>query len=561
MGHTPWTADISSVLTRAGWALSPRAAWRTAMSPASQGDGRVPTRRGQLPCPHAAGSTSASPVVAIVLSQFPRYDEAFLLRELVALERQGVHFTIYSLKPCRDQVVHDDAARLARRTVYAPLSSGAVWLAVARQAWRQPAAVASVIGQLCRHFWRHPVVLAKSLIVCMKAVYFGEVARATGVRAVHGGWATYPATAAWVMQRLYELPYSFTGHAHDIYLDTTMLAEKIRSARWVTTCTEQNAEYLSQFANGHAERIVVNHHGLDLSRFSVEKGDMARGQAPWGHEPGTRDQGVVPIQHGLLSRPQQAQPTITSLSSKNDSCVPIVLSVGSLLSCKGFEDLIEACRLLRGRGVRFRCVIAGGGPLEQELRRRIAAASLNDVVTLLGYISQQELLPWYRRASAFALSAVKEIHWGIPNVLIESLAVGVPVICTELPAIRELLGRAPGDTTGGGGRGDEEPGREPGTRNGVVPTRAGQLVRPQPAQSTGTSPTIPADRHVPGYEVAECGLIVPERDPSALAAAIERLLMDRELAQRLGAAGQAAVRRGWDIAVTGRQFKELLLGK
>jgi len=470
----------------------------------------------------------------MILSQFPRYDEAFLLRELVALERQGVDFVIYSLKPCRDRVVHDDAARLARRTVYASLSSGAVWLASARRAWRQPVLVVSVIGQLCRHFWRHPVVLAKSLIVCMKAIYFGAVARATGVRVVHGGWATYPATAAWVMQRLYELPYSFTGHAHDIYLDTTMLAEKIRSAQWVTTCTEQNAQYLAQFANGHAERIIVNHHGLDLAQFE-DQSHVARRTS---HENGRTSDG--------------ARRTTCDLRPATD--VPIVLSVGSLLPCKGFEDLIEACRLLRERGVGFRCVIAGGGPLEQELRRRVAAAGLNDVVTLLGYVSQQELLPWYQRASAFALSAVKEIHWGIPNVLIESLAVGVPVICTELPAIRELLGNA------------LHVARRTSHENGCASDVAGessQVARrklcdarpPTGDRSSATSDLRPAT----AFEVAECGLIVPERNPAALSAAIERLLTDRELAQRLGAAGQAAVRRGWDIAVTGRQFRDLLL--
>ena len=451
------------------------------------------------------------PEVAIVLSQFPRYDEAFLLRELVALEQEGVPFVLYSLKACHDRVVHDDAARLAQRTVYAPLSSPAVWAVLARQIVAAPIATASVIGRLVRYFWRHPVVLAKSLVVLAKAIYFGRLARERGVRIVHAGWATYPATAAWAMQRLYGLPYGFAGHAHDIYLDTTMLAEKIRTARWVVTCTEENARYLARLANGGSARIVVNHHGLDLGRFADDGEQGAQKEGGSKKEEG----GSVPLS-SLFPLP---------------SSLPVVLSVGSLLPCKGFEKLIEACRLLRERGVAFRCVVAGGGPLEADLRRRIARAGLVERVTLLGYVSQEALVPWYRRASVFALAAVGGIHWGIPNVVVEALAVGVPVICTKLPAIRELLGQA---------------------------ADCGMRIAECGLENVNPKSEIRNLQLAGLYEVAEAGLIVPDRDATALAAAIERLLRDRPLAERLVAVGRERVRREWDIRVTGRQLAALL---
>src|SRR5207247_598398 len=69
-----------------------------------------------------------------------------------------------------------------------------------------------------------------------------------GVTHLHAGWASYPASAALVASELADVPFSFSGHAHDIFLDSAHLPEKIRRAEFVTTCTATNRTHLSALA-------------------------------------------------------------------------------------------------------------------------------------------------------------------------------------------------------------------------------------------------------------------------------------------------------------------------
>jgi glycosyltransferase involved in cell wall biosynthesis len=161
--------------------------------------------------------------------------------------------------------------------------------------------------------------------------------------------------------------------------------------------------------------------------------------------------------------------------------------VGTLHPHKGFARLLDALALLAGEGRDFRCTIVGGGPLEAELRGRVARAGLSDRVTLTGALAQKDVLPHYARSSIFVLMAQPEWHWGVPNVIVEALASGNAVVTTRFGSVEELV------------------------RDG------------------------------------ETGLLVPPLDPKALAVAIGRLADDEALRSRLGAAGRAAVARDYDL--------------
>ncbi len=214
----------------------------------------------------------------------------------------------------------------------------------------------------------------------------------------------------------------------------------------------------------------------------------------------------------------------------------VALFVGRLVPEKGLEYLLESLIGVVGVVKRFRLILVGDGPLKEELQQSAARWRVYQYVRFAGF--WPEVADWYAAADCLVLSSVSE---AFPMTVLEAMASGVPVIATAVGDIPQMLGRAPGDTTGGGGRGGEEPGREPGTKNGVVPPQPGQLVRPQPAQPTAASPSSTDGARVPNYEVADCGIIVPPGNALALSRAIERLLTDRALAERLGAAGRARV--------------------
>jgi glycosyltransferase involved in cell wall biosynthesis len=109
---------------------------------------------------------------------------------------------------------------------------------------------------------------------------------------------------------------------------------------------------------------------------------------------------------------------------------------------KGFAVLLQALHLLRQKGVAFRCTLIGSGPLESALRQQIVACGLDGCVTLLAAMSQEELLQYYRTADVFALAC--EVHHdgdrdGLPNVIVEAMAMALPVVSTHVSGIPECV--------------------------------------------------------------------------------------------------------------------------
>ncbi len=388
--------------------------------------------------------------VAMIFSQFPCYDEVFILRELVALEER-LQLTLFSIKHSdRDPVRHSISGRLAGRTVYSRLTGDYRLLRENfRLLFNRPALYLGLLAALIRINWPDPEFLLKSLALLPQAVYFARICREREITRVHGQWATYPALSALIISRINRIPFSFTGHAHDIYLKTAGLAKKIKRAGFVITCTEDNRRYLAALDPGiPPEKIQVIHHGVDLTHYRPKE-EAASGAAAFR-----------------------------------------ILSVGSLFECKGFEYLIEAGKILTRDNFDFRCRIVGGGYLEAKLRNLVEEKGLGGRIEFTGYQAQDEMPGHYRWADLFILPAVLKIHWGIPNVLLESLAVGVPVACTELPSLPELI--------------DDPP----------------------------------------------CGFTIPEKDPAAIADLVRKVSQDRELLREYGRTGRQKIEARWDIEKT-----------
>lgn len=391
--------------------------------------------------------------VAFILSKFPCYDEAFLLRELHGISRQ-TETVLFSLRGGSEPVLHDEARELMARVLYLPyllswemLRVHLVWI------MKSPARYFRALRKVIAGNFGSAPFLLRSLVLFPKIVLFADWAKKNGVTHIHACWATHPATAAYVAHALTGIPYSLTGHAHDIYLDTTFLREKMESSKFISTCTESNKEYLAKIAPSvERDRILVLHHGLDLSKFETG---------------GVRSNDVYEI-----------------------------LSVGTLQPHKGFSFLLEALGLLRERSIAFHCTIAGGGPDEKKLKELCARLGLSGEVTFTGPLKQRDVLPLYKKADVSVLMAQGEWHWGIPNVLIESLAARTAVITTRFGSVEELV------------------------------------------------------------KNQETGLIVPAKDPGPLADALELYWRRPDLRQSHAKAGYQSVLNGFDLTGTLREYLE-----
>jgi glycosyltransferase involved in cell wall biosynthesis len=169
---------------------------------------------------------------------------------------------------------------------------------------------------------------------------------------------------------------------------------------------------------------------------------------------------------------------------------PVVLFAGRLVAKKGAADLLDAVARLAQRGAECRCEIVGAGPLRDALERQAATLGLGARVRFRGALRRSEVAAAMRRAAVVAAPGVVSEDGdrdGLPTVLLEAMALGTPCVATAVTGVPELI----------------EHGRH--------------------------------------------GLLVPERDPSALADALARFLDDPELRVRVARAARARVERDFDI--------------
>ena len=112
----------------------------------------------------------SGPVLGIIVSQFPELHETFIVRELSALTEAGLPVRIYSLKRCRDRIVHPDAQRLVAQTTYVAWDDPVVWVAGLGQLVRHPVAAARGLAWVLRYHGWPPATLARGLIVWLQAL-------------------------------------------------------------------------------------------------------------------------------------------------------------------------------------------------------------------------------------------------------------------------------------------------------------------------------------------------------------------------------------------------------
>ena len=388
--------------------------------------------------------------VAVLMSRFPKLSETFILEEVLELARSGVAVEVFPLLRERDAVVHPRAARLDRRVHHLRLVSPEVFGA---QLWwlrREPRRYLSVWRRGLAANRRPRGFLRRSLYVIPKAAAFARRMEALQVGHIHAHYATHPALAAWVASQLTGIEYSFTVHAHDLYVERPMLAEKIEGARFVRTISDYNRALLHRlYGERAAAKTFVIRCGVDPLRFGPRPGANGRAGRPF-----------------------------------------TLICVASLEEYKGHRYLLDALARLRAAGVDARCLLVGDGELRTMLECRRDQLGLRRHVTFCGPQPADHVRELLDRADAAVLPSVVTSTGkmeGIPVALMEAMAVGLPVVATNISGVGELI----------------------------------------------------KDGHT--------GLLVPQRDPPALAEAIARLARNPELRQTLVARGRERVRHDFDL--------------
>jgi glycosyltransferase involved in cell wall biosynthesis len=395
--------------------------------------------------------------LAYLVSRFPVATETFILRELDAVEAAiGTPVELCSLFPAPHPFVHPAAERWTAR-----VRQGTPRRALAGLAWalaRRPRALAAVAGAVVSDHRRSPRRLARALATVPVAAHHARTLERLGVEHVHAHWATFPALAAWTVRRLTGIPYSITPHAHDIFIDQAGLGRLVDGAAFVVAISEYNRAFLRRFGSGRTPVPVVR-YGIDVDRYAFRP-----------------------------RRPPASGPVRA-------------LCVASFSEYKGHRYLLEALALGGDALARVELDLVGRGALRDELVALASRLGLAERIRYHGTLTEEEVAARLDAADLFVLPSVvarSGDQEGLPNVILEALASGAPVVGTATAGTPELL-----------------------------------------------------------REQATCLLAMPA-DPASLAAALEHVLAEPESAERRAVAGRALVERSFGVGRLGEEMAALL---
>jgi colanic acid/amylovoran biosynthesis glycosyltransferase len=401
--------------------------------------------------PSATPAAQKRAAVGVLMSRFPTVTETFILREMIEMERQAQPVRLVPMLREDPPVIHAEAKPWTLRALYTPYMSISILGANLRTLLRRPFTYVSLLVRLLAGTIASPGTFARTVAIFPKSVYLAESLQREGLRHLHAHYATHPSTMALIIAALSDITFSFTVHAHDIQIDRSLLRWKLRETRFVRSISDFNKRFLERlYPKETRGKIIVVHVGIEPATYE----DSARR--------------LVPIASG----------------------VPKILCVAAHRPYKGLPVLIEACRILRDRGIAFHCDVVGHGPMREELEQMIRDRNLGDVFVLAGARPQDEVARMMAEATLFVLPSIIASDGqmeGIPVALMEAMASGRAVVSTAISGIPELV------------------------ENGVN------------------------------------GLLVEPGDPQALSDAMQKLLEDPQRAKEMGARGQEKVRAEFTI--------------
>ena len=341
----------------------------------------------------ATKASVSSDRIAIFYTTFPVLSETFLQREIRAFIQMGINVDIYSLH--RGESLFEGL----------PVSCFQKWNLLAL-IWRIPMEWTMnprIMNRLCRllfsrrapswmNFWENLLGIGFALV---KAPFF----RKNRPDHFHAVWASLPATGAWLLSQLTGIPFSIGAHAYDLFENggDWFLREKIEKAVLVQTSTD-------------AARRRLLSVGCD-------------------------DGKILLVRRGLIPMPYYRGARLGRKSLR-------ILCIARLVEKKGLFKQLKIYAFLQKMGLSFSASIIGDGPLRKKLSDSIGELGLEDVVTLVGPVSPENVAIELNDADILfhtGVVAKSGDRDGLPNVIPEAMACGVAVIISPGEGAQEAV--------------------------------------------------------------------------------------------------------------------------
>ncbi len=344
------------------------------------------------------------PLLCMVLKGYPRISETFISNEILNLEQLGFNIHIISMRHPRERFSHASVKQIKAKVDYLPSTIMD----------HLPKLIYHNLKALSKHPKNYFKALKKAAVRWMrtrKSATIKHLLQAgylvdkllPGKQIVHfqAHFAHSPTSVAMFASMLSGIPFSFFAHAKDIYTSNPkQLAEKIRLARFVVTCTRYNQRFLSGLNHGNATPLFCVYHGINLDYFVNDR---------------------------MVKAPENPYQ---------------ILTVARMTEKKGLDNIYKALSILKSRGVSFHHTLIGEGDDHPKVIELIRSLGLNSETTLTGTLTHEDVISYYEKSDLFVLGcriAKNGDRDGIPNVMAESMAMKVPVVATTVSGLPEFL--------------------------------------------------------------------------------------------------------------------------
>jgi len=340
--------------------------------------------------------------IAYLAPEIPALSATFVYNEILALQDRGYEIVSISVHEPSAIVLENrvDALRAATHSLYRKGLADFI-LAALSLLCVMPRAFCRTIGMVLQdasivglHSRTRIGLLYRFFSACRVAC----ILRQKKCSHIHAHFAHVPTDIAMYAASLAGIPFSFTAHANDLFERGWLLSEKIARSAFAATISEFNRDFMIA-QGGERNKIHIVRCGIDSARFSP---------AP----------------------PRRISPPY------------LIGTIGRMVEKKGFDTLLHAAALLRNSEVDFHLVIAGGGSLELELRATSDRLGLTSSVEFPGPMANEQVPTWLQSLDLFVLPCQQDTNGdmdGIPVVLMEAMASGVPVVSTRISGVPELI--------------------------------------------------------------------------------------------------------------------------
>ena len=335
-----------------------------------------------------------------LLDQFPVISQVFVLNEITGFIDLGYNVHIISMNTPHEEKIHNTVKKyhLLNKTTYFPrikIVEKGVTALLANNTLTMKEKIQLL--NLCHDKYYIGKFAIKWFLSCLAII---NIISDKKIDHVHCHFAYENVKLAYIIHQVIKIPYTFTAHANDIFVDYPYkdITKWAEGAKKVITISEFNKNYMHNKFKIPLEKIEI----IPCSKYFDT---------------------LAPVEDYTLS--------------------PLrIISVSRLVEKKGYPYLIKACKILKDRGIKFCCILHGEGDERQILEKLIKENGLEKEVTLGTALTHDEVIEFMKTGSVFVLPCIRAQNNdmdGLPNVLLESMAMEIPTISTDITGIPELI--------------------------------------------------------------------------------------------------------------------------